>query len=187
MVEQDGLADAGQLAEQFADRHAKPGAGGVKAHEVGDLQGQDAGKDVDADVVLGPVVHRAERDDAGVFHLPEGELGLGLGPVPGDDLWDGPVVLIGDQDVLAEDLLFERGAGLLVDVPGKAQVPGPVAGQFPADDAPDPGLGGDRLDLGGHLVLAAAGLAAGQGGGLWGAEIVPQAVTWAFRQLAHIR
>jgi hypothetical protein len=52
-----------------------------------------------------------------------------------------------------------------VDAPGQAQVPGLVAGQLPGDDAADPGLGGDRLDLGGDLVLAAAGLAAGQGGG----------------------
>ena len=52
-----------------------------------------------------------------------------------------------------------------VDAPGQAQVLGLVAGQLPGDDAADPGLGGDRLDLGVDLVLAAAGLAAGQGSG----------------------
>ena len=46
-----------------------------------------------------------------VFHLAEGELSFGLGPVPGDDLGYGPVVVIGDQHVLAEDFLFQRGAG----------------------------------------------------------------------------
>jgi len=120
---------------------------------------------VDADVVLGPVMHRAERHDVGVFHLAKGEFGLGLRPVPGDDLGDGPVVVIGDQDVLAGDLLFERGTGLLVDVPGKAQVLWLVTVELPADDAPDPGLGGDGLDLGDDLVFAAADLAAGQRGG----------------------
>ncbi len=40
-----------------------------------------------------------------------------------------------------------------------------TAGQLPGDDAPDPGLGGDLLDLGGDLLLAAAGLPAGQGRG----------------------
>jgi hypothetical protein len=39
--------------------------GGLAAHEVGELPGQDAGEGVDADVVLGPVVHRGERDDVG--------------------------------------------------------------------------------------------------------------------------
>ena len=129
MVEQDGLADAGELAEQFADGHPQSGAGGAKAHEVGDLEGQDAGEDVDADVVLGPVMHGRERHDAGVFHLAEGELGFGLGPVPGHDPGHGPVVVIGDQDVLAEEFFFQRGPGVRVDAPGQAQVPGLVAGQ----------------------------------------------------------
>ena len=46
------------FAEQGADGQVQAGAGGGAAHEVGDLQGRDAGEDVDADVVLGPVVHR---------------------------------------------------------------------------------------------------------------------------------
>jgi hypothetical protein len=46
-----------------------------------------------------------------VFHLPEGELGLGLGPVPGDHLGHGPVVVVGDQHVLAEEFSFQGGAG----------------------------------------------------------------------------
>src|SRR6266568_2588147 len=58
LVEQYGLADPGELAEQGADGQVQAGAGGGAAHEVGDLQGQDAGEDVDADIVLGPVVHR---------------------------------------------------------------------------------------------------------------------------------
>ena len=165
MVEQDGLADAGELTQQFADGHPQSGAGGAKAHEVGDLQGQDAGEDVDADVVLGPVVHRGERHHVRVFHLPEGELGLGLGPVAGDHLSCRPVVVVGDQDVLAEDLFFQPGAGGRVDAPGKPQVFGLAAGELPGDDPPHPGLAGDLLDLSLDLVLAAAGLAACQGGG----------------------
>jgi hypothetical protein len=42
----------------------------------------------------------------------------------------------GDQHVLAEQLFFQRGAGIRVDAPGQAQVFGLVAGQFPADDPP---------------------------------------------------
>jgi hypothetical protein len=64
------------------------------------------------------VEHRGERHGAGVFELAEGELGLGLGPVAGDDLGGGPVVVVGDQDVLAEDLFFRGGARAGVDGPG---------------------------------------------------------------------
>ncbi len=63
-----------------------------------------------------------------VFHLAEGELGFGLGPVAGDDVGGGPVVVVGDQHVLAEDLLFQGGARVLVDALGQAEVLGLVAG-----------------------------------------------------------
>ena len=102
----------------------------------------------------------------GSFSLAEGELGFGLGPVAGDDLGGGPVVVVGDQDVLAEDLFFQGGAGGGVDAPGQAEVFGVVAGQLPGDDAADPGrcAGSWRSRLR-PCRVAAAGLAAGQGGG----------------------
>src|SRR6266498_2259791 len=50
------------------------------------------------------------------------------GPVAGDDLGGRPVVVVGDQHVLAEDLLFQGGARVLVDAPGQAEVFGVVAG-----------------------------------------------------------
>lgn len=108
-----------------------------------------------SDVVVGPVAHRGERHDAGVFHLPERELGFGLGPVAGDDLGDGPVVVAGDQHLLAEDLVLQLLAGVWVDVPYQPQVPGPVAGEFPADDPSYPRLADDVLDRGLNLVLGA--------------------------------
>jgi hypothetical protein len=83
---------------------------------VGDLQGQDAGEGVDADVVVGRVVHGAEGDHVGVFELAEGEFGLGLAAVAGHHVGDRPVLAVGDQDTLAEDLGFQVGAGLVVDV-----------------------------------------------------------------------
>ena len=165
LVEQHGLADPGEFGEEFAHGHVQACPAGFQAHEVGDLQGEDAGEDVDADVVLGPVEHGAEGDNARVLELAESELGLGLGPVAGDDLGGWPVVMIGDEHVLAEQLLFEGGASVLVDGPGEAQVAGFFSVQLPGDDPPDPGLAGDRGDLGLDLVAGPAGLAAGEGGG----------------------
>ena len=95
-----------------------------------------------------------------VLELPEPGFGFGLGPVPGDHLGDGPVVVAGNQDMLAEDLVFQRLAGVLVDPPGQPQIPGLVSGQFPADDTADPRLGGDGLDPGRDFVARAAGLSA---------------------------
>ena len=58
----------------------------------------------------------------GIFELEEGELCLGLGPVAGDYLGNGPVVVIGDEHVLAEQFFFQAGAGGLVDTSGEPQV-----------------------------------------------------------------
>src|SRR5258708_4693016 len=172
-VEEDGLADAGQFAEQGADGQVQSGLGGAAAHEVGELEGEHAGEDVDADVVLGPVEHRAEGGDAGVFHLPEGGLGLGLGPVGGDDLGGRPVVVVCDQDVLAEDLFFQGGAGAGVDVPGEAVGFWAAPGPLPGADAAAPGVMPDLADLGFDLRAWPAGLAAGAGGGPLGPPPVP--------------
>src|SRR6266568_4151893 len=121
-----------------------------------------------------------ETEDLGDLVLDRagpGEHAVGSGPAAaalveqdgladaGDYLHCWPVVVIGDQHVLAEDLLFEGGAGTGVYGPRQAQVFGLVTVQVPGDDSPDPGLAGDLLDLGLDLVFAAAGLAAGQGGG----------------------
>src|SRR2546427_10103797 len=91
--------------------------------------------------------------------------GLGLGPVAGDHLGGGPVVVAGDQHVLAEDLFFQGGAGVRVDAPGQAQVLGLLAVQLPGDDPAGPGFAGDRLDLSFDLVARSAGLSAGPGAG----------------------
>ena len=52
-----------------------------------------------------------------VFELAEAGFGVGLGAVGGDHLTGGPVVAVGEQDPLAEDLGFQGLAGLAVDSP----------------------------------------------------------------------
>jgi hypothetical protein len=42
-----------------------------------------------------------------------------LGAVASDHLGDRPVLAVGDQDTFAEDLGFQVGAGLAVDVEGE--------------------------------------------------------------------
>ena len=81
VVEQDGFLDTAQLVEDLAGGEFDAGVFGLAGHQVGGLQGEDAGERVDADVVIGPVVHGREGHDVGVFELPEGVLDVGLGPV----------------------------------------------------------------------------------------------------------
>ena len=72
-VDQHGFPDAAEGVEEGFDAQVVAGAVGFEAHEVGELQGEDAGEGVDGDVVVGPVVHRGERHFVGVFELPEAE------------------------------------------------------------------------------------------------------------------
>src|ERR1019366_5203283 len=70
-VEQDGLLDPGEVGQEFPDAEVEAAVVGLSAHEVGDGQGHDAVEDVDPDLGLGPVEHRGEPDDVGVFELAE--------------------------------------------------------------------------------------------------------------------
>ena len=85
LVEQHGLLDAGEGAEQFPYAHVEPVAVGFADHEPGDGQGEHAVEDVDPDLLVGPVEHGREGHDLGVFHLAEVALGRFLGAVVGDD------------------------------------------------------------------------------------------------------
>jgi len=65
-----------KLAEECPHAHGPPGALGLSTHEAGHHQGEDAVKDVDTDLLIGPVEHRAERDHAAILHLAEVRFGL---------------------------------------------------------------------------------------------------------------
>ena len=142
--------------------------GGVAAHEVGDLEGQHAGEGVDADVVVGPVVHWGEGHQVGVFELAESELGLGLGTVAGDDLGDWPVVAVGDQHSFAEHLLLEHLACGLVELEAQPVLGWGVTGELVAQDPGDPRILDDLCDFGFDRRPGTAGVAAGEGVGQLG-------------------
>jgi len=165
-VEQDGLPDARELGEQTRTDRSSPARRALSRMRWAICR---ASTQVNTCILMLCSVQwcigRENDHDAAVLELPEGELRFGLGPVAGDHLGGGPVVVAGDQDVLAEQFLFQGGAGCLVDGPGQAQAGGLVTVQLPGDDAPHPGLAGNCLDLGFDLAPGAAGLAACQGGG----------------------
>jgi len=72
-VDQHGFLNPAEGVQERFDGQVVAGAVGLQAQQVGQLQGQHAGERVHGDVVLGPVVHRAERHFVRVFELPEPE------------------------------------------------------------------------------------------------------------------
>ena len=89
VVEQHGFLDPGQGGEEFTDGHVQSGLFCLTAHEVRDGEREDAVERVNADFLVGPVVHRGERHHVRVLQLPEPCFDLGLGPLGGHNLRDG--------------------------------------------------------------------------------------------------
>jgi hypothetical protein len=84
---------------------------------------------VDPDLLIGPVEHRVERDNLAVLHLSEVGLDVVLGSIGTDHVGDRPLVPIGEEDPLAEDLGFECVPGLGVDPEGETKLARAVTGQ----------------------------------------------------------
>ena len=83
--------------------------GWLRGHQLGEGEGEHAGEQVHADLVVGEVADRGERHHVRVLGLAEPGFEVLLGPVGVDDLLEGPVVVVGDQDPLTEDLLLQPG------------------------------------------------------------------------------
>jgi len=82
---------------------------------------------MDADLVVRPVVLRADSQVADIFELAEDGFRPALPTIGQDDLLSRPGMLIGDQDPLAEDLRFQLLEGGVVDPPRQPVGPGPLA------------------------------------------------------------
>src|SRR6266536_3596613 len=164
VVEQDGLLDARQLSQQLTNRQVQPRLVGMAAQQVRDRQGQHAVEDVDADLLVGPVVHGAKRHHLGVLELAEPGFDLGLGAVGGHHLGGGPLVAVGEQDPLAEDAALQAPAGRLVGVPRQAEGGWRIAGEGGGDDVCDPARPQDRGDLALDSAAVTAGASACQAG-----------------------
>jgi hypothetical protein len=76
--------------------------------------------------------------------------------------------VVADEDAFAEDLVFQAGAGGVIDEPGEPVLGGGVAGEGPGDDPFGPGVGDNAGDLGLDTGSGAAGAAPGEGVGKYG-------------------
>src|SRR6266516_4197882 len=164
VVEQDSLLDARQLPQQLTHGQVQPRLLGMATQQVRDRQGQHTVEDVDADLLVGPVVHGAKRHHLGVLELAEPGFDLGLGAGGGHYLGGGPLVAVGEHDPLAEDPALQAPAGRLVGMPRQAQGGWHIAGEGGGDDLGDPAGPKDRGDLALDGAAVAAGASACQPG-----------------------
>ena len=104
---------------------------------------------------------RNSRRRAGL-HLAEGELGLGLAPVPGDNLGGSPSSWLVISKCSPKTSFFQRGPRAGVDGRGQPQVAGLFAVQLPGADVVGRGVMGGRRDLGVNLVPGPGGSCRGR-------------------------
>ena len=122
LVEQHGLLDFAERREESTHAHVESGLFGFSHHEPGNSEGEHAVEGVHSDLLVGPVEHRGERNNLAILHLAEVGLDGALGPVGSDDVGDWPLVVVGEEDPLAEELVFEFLPGLGIDVEGEGEV-----------------------------------------------------------------
>ena len=104
----------------------------------------------------------------GVFHLAEVVLHVGLGAVAGHDVDDRPVVVVGEQDAFAEQLIGEGLDRFGVDGPLQGEVGRGLADEGVGDDPGQPAGLEDLGELGLDPAAVLAGFAAGQAFGQLG-------------------
>jgi len=86
-------------------------------------EGQNTGKGMDAEHVVGPMAGRGEANAAGIFHLSEGSLDVMLAAIAKDDLLVGEIGAIGEQNPLAQNTLLKFPVGFLICSKGHPESP----------------------------------------------------------------
>ena len=101
-VEQFHLPDAAELVEQLVRRalHALPLQ--LPLQQAAQEQGQHAAEDMHLDLLIRPVVLRSQRDAVPALHRPERAFHMVLRAIAPHDLRVAPVVVVREQQRLAE-------------------------------------------------------------------------------------
>ena len=118
-VEDVDLADPGERLHHPGDAHLDAAVGKLAAEQAQDHQGEDAVEGVHAQLLVGPVKGRAEREEARVLHLAERRLDVRLAPVGEHDLLIGPFLVIGEEQRLSEQRLTELHPGGFLEGEGE--------------------------------------------------------------------
>ena len=107
------------MLEQGVERALQAMAAQVALQQTGQQQRQHAAEDVDLDLLIGPVVLGAQGDAVGALHLAEGPFDMVLGAIAAHDIGIAPVVVVGEQERLAEQGRPQVLPGRLVEGVGE--------------------------------------------------------------------
>src|SRR5207244_8173122 len=96
-IEQNELLNPLQLFDELFHGKIAPGGFGLAMHILQHRDAQHAVKGVDADLAVGPVMHRSPTEPLSVFQAAEDALHLLLAGITGHHLFRGPVQAVGEQ------------------------------------------------------------------------------------------
>src|SRR5215475_4533947 len=103
----DGAESFEQLLEAEFDSLVK----GAALQQAAQHEREDTIEGMDADFRIRPVKHGLPTEKVRVFHVGKSVFDVRLGAVGQNDLFIGPVVVVGEQDALVQLILFETGIG----------------------------------------------------------------------------
>jgi len=118
-VECDDFADIGEALDHLSDAQVDTCLVQLTAQQAQDHQSQDAIEGMDSELLVRPVVGRAEGEDMGVFHASESRFNMGLAAIGAHNLFVTPVVTVCEEKGFPEKGTLKMLPFLLVKGPSK--------------------------------------------------------------------
>src|SRR6266480_6930738 len=113
--------DSFELLHQTGLRNCDSRLAHAAVQQGDQREGQNTGKGMDAEHVVGPMTGRGEANAVGIFHLSEGSLDVMLAAIAKDDLLVGEIGAIGEQNPLAQNTLLKFPVGFLIRSKGNPE------------------------------------------------------------------
>ena len=126
-MEQFNLADCAELLEQGVERTIQAAAAQIALQQARQQQRQHAAEHVDLDLLIRPVILWAQGATLRPLHLAERAFDLVLGAIAAHDVSVAPVVVVGEQQRLAEQGRPQLLPGRLVEGVGERGKTVPLA------------------------------------------------------------
>jgi hypothetical protein len=101
------FTDVAQFIEQVGNRAINSFSVQLSAKKTAKHEGEDAARDVHFDFLVGPVILGTQRNVAAVLHVAEGGFYVMLTSIASDDLHIRPLVVVREEDCLAEQGFFQ--------------------------------------------------------------------------------